>query len=103
MKEIEINYEEMKWREHKAAGNGLKSKLLRAEDGVKTVLFKMPIGFEMKAHTHIKTEQHFILQGKYEIDGKLYTQDTFRFIPAGTIHGPLFSKNGAIILVIRYS
>jgi len=103
MKEIEINSEEMKWREHKAAGNGLKSKLLRAEDGVKTILFKIPKGFEIKAHTHIKTEQHFVLQGKYEIDGKLYTQETYRFMPAGTIHGPLTSKDGAIILVIRYS
>lgn len=102
MKEIEINYEEMNWREHKGAGNGLKSKLLRAEDGVKTILFKMLKGYEMKAHTHTKTEQHIVLQGKYEIDGKLYTQDTFRFIPAGTIHGSLTSKDGAIILVIRY-
>ncbi len=101
MKELEKNIDDMIWREHKETGLGIKSKLIRAKNGKKTILFKMPEGFVMGVHTHTKTEQHFVLQGKYEIGGKIYIPGTYNFISAGTIHGPLTSKSETIILIIR--
>ena len=100
MKHITNIYDELGWE--KAAGYpiGTMIKVLRDEDGAKTILLKLQAGFQMDSHTHIYNEQHVVLRGAYENEGKLFPTGTYRSIPAHKDHGPFISKSGAIILVI---
>ena len=93
-------YDESVWERAEGYPEGTKSKILRDEEGAKTMLLKLPRGFQMGSHTHIYNEQHLVLDGEYESEGKVYPSGTYRLIPAHKNHGPFTSKTGAIILVI---
>lgn len=54
----------------------------------------------MEAHSHNSVEQHYVLEGQYEIEGKVYSKGTYQLLPAGYEHGPFTSEKGAIVLVI---
>ena len=74
-------------------------KVLRDEGEARLVLLKLPAGFRMEAHSHTCCEQHFVLDGEYETRGKEHGPGTCRCIPAHTDHGPIASREGAVILV----
>ena len=93
-------YDKLGWKQAKGYPRGTREKTLRDEGNAKTVLLKLPKGFHMESHSHITTEQHLIIRGKYESEGKVYSSGTYRLIPAGVDHGPFESKTGAVILVI---
>jgi hypothetical protein len=61
MNELSINYQEMEWSEATEYPTGTKMKLLREHGSAKTFLLKLPAGFDMEAHAHMATEQHFVL------------------------------------------
>jgi quercetin dioxygenase-like cupin family protein len=102
MEEITINYEKMKWADAPGYPEGSKIKILR-EGGPgegKTFLHKIKKGFKMEGHSHTTVEQHFVLEGEYESEGKVYKAGTYRLIPKHETHGPFKSSKGAVILVI---
>jgi len=102
MEEITINYEKMKWTDAPGYPEGSKIKILR-EGGPgegKTFLRKIKRGFKMEGHSHTTVEQHFVLQGEYESEGRVYKAGTYRLIPKHKTHGPFKSSKGAVILVI---
>ena len=102
MEEITINYEKMKWTDAPGYPEGTKIKILR-EGGPgegKTFLRKIKRGFKMEGHSHTTVEQHFVLEGEYESEGKVYKEGTYRLIPKHKTHGPFNSSKGAVILVI---
>jgi hypothetical protein len=102
MEEITINYEKMKWTDAPGYPEGSKIKILR-EGGPgegKTFLRKIKRGFKMEGHSHTTVEQHFVLEGKYETEGRVYKAGTYRLIPKHETHGPFKSSGGAVILVI---
>jgi hypothetical protein len=102
MEEITINYEKMKWMDAPGYPEGSKIKILR-EGGpgeTKTFLRKIKRGFKMEGHSHTTLEQHFVLEGEYESEGKVYKAGTYRLIPKHETHGPFKSSKGAVILVI---
>lgn len=45
-------------------------------------------------------EQHIVLKGEYESEGKVFKAGTYRLIPKHETHGPFKSSQGAVILVI---
>jgi len=102
MEETTINYEKMKWTDARGYPEGSKIKILR-EGGPgegKTFLRKIRKGFKMEGHSHTTVEQHFVLQGEYESEGKVCKAGTYRLIPKHKTHGPFKSSTGAVILVI---
>jgi quercetin dioxygenase-like cupin family protein len=102
MEEISINYEKMKWTDAPGYPEGSKIKMLR-EGGPgegKTFIRKIRKGFKMEGHSHTTVEQHFVLEGEYESEGKVYKAGTYRLIPRHETHGPFKSSKGAVILVI---
>jgi len=102
MEEITINYEKMKWTDAPGYPEGSKIKILR-EGGPgegKTFLRKIRKGFKMEGHSHTTVEQHFVLEGEYESEGRVYKAGTYRLIPKHGTHGPFKSSKGAVILVI---
>ena len=96
-----INCNSMEW-EDAAPGftPGTKIKVLRDDENGRTVILKLPKGFRMEGHTHIMNEQHFILKGQYEMNGKVFTQGTYQLIHKEMTHGPYTSETGAEVLVI---
>ena len=101
MLDIIVNCNSMEWREEtKKYPKGTKVKALQGVEGGRSVILKIPEGFKIESHCHIKNEQHFILKGQYEIDGKIYSQGTYQLIHSDMTHGPFTSKTGAEILVI---
>ena len=89
------------WENTKDYPDGTKQKVLRddANNG-KTVLLKLPAGFHMAPHSHITTEQHFVLDGQYTSDGVAYSKGAYKIHFSHEEHGPFESENGALILVV---
>jgi len=93
-------FEDIKWQDATEYAAGTKKKVLRDQDGAKTILLKLPQGFYMAPHSHITAEQHILLKGEYISDGKLYSTGTYQKFEAHEEHGPFESKNGALVIVI---
>lgn len=96
-----VNCNSLEWQD--AEDNfpgGTKIKILRDDADGRTVILRLPKGFRMEGHTHIKNEQHFILKGQYEINGKVCSQGTYQLIHKDMTHGPYTSETGAEVLVI---
>ena len=101
MLDMIVSFKSMEWQDAgDAYPQNTKIKVLRDDDLGRTIVLKIPKGFRMEGHTHIKTEQHFILQGQYEINGQVYGEGTYQLIHPHTTHGPFTSQTGAEILVI---
>lgn len=96
-----INCNSLEWQEAESGfPEGTKVKVLRDDEGGRTVILRLPKGFKMEGHTHIKNEQHFILKGQYEMNGEVFSQGTYQLIHRDMTHGPYTSKTGAEVLVI---
>jgi len=79
---------------------GTFKKTLRNENGAKTILLRLPAGFSMELHSHITVEQHFVLKGAYTNEGITYHEGSYQIFNAHEEHGPFYSKEGALVLVI---
>ena len=88
------------WEDALEYSKGSKKKVLRDQNGAKTILLYLPENFHMDAHTHITTEQHFVLRGEYTIEDKVYPEGTYQIFQPHESHGPFDSKKGALILVV---
>jgi anti-sigma factor ChrR (cupin superfamily) len=100
MKKLLNLFEDSHWEDAKGYPKGTKRKVLRDEDNRKTILLKLPKGFQMGSHSHITTEQHFVLEGAYSSDGEVYPVGSYQIFSAGDEHGPFVSDKGALILVV---
>jgi len=100
MKNLMNLFDDLNWEEANEYFNGTKRKVLRDENGCRTVLLKLPKNFYMAPHSHIITEQHFVLKGEYTSKGKSFPVGSYQIFSKGDDHGPFESKNGALILVI---
>jgi anti-sigma factor ChrR (cupin superfamily) len=101
MLDVIVNCNSMEWQDTvDYYPQGTKIKVLRDDERGRTIILQLPKAFKMEDHSHIKTEQHFILKGQYEIGGKVYSQGTYQLIHTKTTHGPYTSETGAEILVV---
>ncbi len=101
MKKIKNLYDELNWETATGYSEGTKRKVLRDNDEKgQTVLLKLPEGFYMGIHSHITTEQHFVLEGEYQSGEESYPAGSYQIFLKGEEHGPFKSKTGALILVI---
>jgi anti-sigma factor ChrR (cupin superfamily) len=100
MKEKMNLYDDAHWQEASEYGSGAKKKTLRDENGKKAILLRLPENFHMADHTHVTTEQHFILEGEYKSEGKVYHKGDYQIFSAHENHGPFESEKGALVLVV---
>ena len=100
MKDLLNLYDDKNWEKADEYFEGTLRKVLRDENGHRTVLLKLPAGFSMKPHSHLTAEQHFVLKGEYTSDGKLFPEGSYQLFDAGDVHGPFESKNGALVLIV---
>ena len=100
MKELMNVFNNTGWENASNYPKGTLKKVLRNENGAITMLIKFPENFKMEPHSHITTEQHFVLEGSYSSKGKKYSAGSYQLIQEHENHGPFESKEGALILVI---
>jgi len=101
MNAVSVNMNDMEWRPAEGYSSGAEEKVLSVGGSIapRTILLKIPAGWSMDNHSHIFTEQHYILEGEYESKGETYSSGTFRVIPKEVEHGPFTTKTGATILI----
>lgn len=75
---------------------------LRAEPARKarTVLVRLHRGGRAAPHCHIATVQHYVLEGEYESEGKIYGAGTYRLLPGDADVAEMTTQNGVTILMI---
>ncbi len=70
--------------------------------GVVTSIVHLPPGGRIPAHRHqAGSEMHYILEGDLVEAGKPLGVGAFLTHPAGTVHGPHDSRNGAKVLTVQ--
>lgn len=100
MKDLINLFDQLNWENADNYPEGTFKKTLRDEDGAKTILLKMPAGFRMELHSHITSEQNFVLKGAFTYQGITYHEGSYQHFNAHEDHGPYYSKDGALVLVI---
>lgn len=100
MKETINVYDDSHWVDAPEYPSGTKKKVLRDEEDAKTILLKLPKGFFMAPHSHLTTEQHFLIDGEYISEGRTFHAGTYQLFDAHETHGPFESKTGALILMV---
>lgn len=100
MKTLLNLFDQANWEVADNYAKGTFKKILRDEHGASTVLLKLPKGFHMDAHSHVTTEQHFVLEGSYTSEGIRYPEGSYQIIYAHEDHGPFDSEDGAMVLAI---
>ncbi len=93
-------FDDLNWVEANEYFKGTQKKVLRDGDEGKTILLKLPAGFTMQPHSHVVTEQHFVIKGEYKSNGVKIPAGSYQIFFHGDDHGPFESKEGALILVI---
>lgn len=102
MQEVIAKTSEIAWEAAPGYPRETKWKVLRrGSDGEpKTVLLKLPEGFDMPAHSHIYLEHHYLISGEYQLQDEQFPAGTYQVIPPHVDHGPFRSTQGAEVLVI---
>ena len=100
MKKLINLYDDQNWEVANGYPAGTMAKILRDDSKVKTVLLKLPAGFHMAPHSHLTTEQNFLIEGEYELAGESYSAGSYQIFLPGDEHGPFTSKSGAMVLVV---
>ena len=100
MKNLFNLFDQLNWEKADNYPEGTFKKTLRDEDGAKTILLKIPAGFKMEPHSHITTEQNLVLKGAFTNEGITYHEGSYQLFNAHEEHGPFYSKDGALVLVI---
>jgi len=102
MKEIFIRADDIDWQPAEGYPAGAMQKVLHegSDSMPRTFLLKIQAGWMLVEHSHVHTELHYVLEGDYESQDKVYPAGSFRMIPAHTNHGPFTTLAGAVILVI---
>ena len=100
MKNLMNLYDDLNWEDAVDYFDGTKRKVLRNENDAKTVLLKLPKGFFMTPHSHVTTEQDFVLEGEYTNNGKKFSKGSYQIFSPHEEHGSFESKEGALILVV---
>jgi anti-sigma factor ChrR (cupin superfamily) len=93
------SFDDKNWEKAEGYGAGAMRKVLRDENGCKTVLLKLPRHFHMESHSHLNTEQHFVLEETYTINNIPFHKGSYQRIPANEEHGSFDSEDGALLLV----
>lgn len=100
MKNLMNLFDNLNWEKADNYPDGTQRKILRDENGHRTILLKLPKGFYMDPHSHIVTEQNFVLEGEYISNGQVFGKGSYQKFSPHDEHGPFESKEGALVLVI---
>lgn len=72
---------------------------IRYLKGKNTFLVRMAPKSSLPAHEHKYNEQCLMLEGSISGDGRTAYAGDFVFMPAGSLHNPLYSEEGCLFLI----
>ena len=77
-------------------------KVLRDEGGAgaRTLLIRIHPDNDVTPHAHEATVQHYVLEGEYESENRIYAAGTHRLLPPHTNVGAITTQNGATVLLV---
>lgn len=68
-------------------------------DGACTALIRYPPGWRREGPEHITaSEEFYVLDGGFEINGQAYGSDSYSYLPAGWTRHTMSAQSGAVIL-----
>jgi hypothetical protein len=102
MAELTLHTPEMTWEPLPLVPGDAEVKILRsdAEGGARTLLVRLQPGGEIVPHSHLAAVQHYVLDGEYETEGKIFRTGAYRLLPKQADVGKISTQQGAIILMI---
>lgn len=74
--------------------------VLREDHAGTTLLARLPAGGKIGQHRHFGSVQHFVLNGQYESEGKVFKAGTYRAFPKEAHVAPITSDARAVILIV---
>lgn len=85
-----------------AVGKGIMVKHLFTDPqtGTVTTLVKMKPGTRIPLHRHSGIEQCYVLEGDFHADNQKLGAGDFHIAQAGSIHEPVYTVEGALVLII---
>jgi len=95
---IQIQTEDMPWREFKDAPGVAFKTLRKHENGGLTLLLRFEPGARYHTHRHPGGEEYFVLEGELQDLGKDWPAGSYIWHPPGSTHRPA-SKTGCTVLV----
>lgn len=66
----------------------------------KTILVRLHAGGRVTPHSHTAAVQHYVLEGEYESEGKIYGAGTYRLLPGHADVADISTQNGVTTLMI---
>ncbi len=102
MQEVIHHCAYMGWGELRDFPGPADVKMLREEphSGAKTMLVRIPPDGQIIPHCHRGVVQHYVLEGQYETEGKLFGAGSYRLMPEHYDVAPITTKHGVTILMI---
>jgi anti-sigma factor ChrR (cupin superfamily) len=70
-----------------------------ADNGIRMVLYRAGPGAVVDRHRNTVAEECLVLEGEIEIDGAVLRAGDVQLIATDTSHGPITSRNGAVIYI----
>lgn len=67
--------------------------------GKKTMLVRMAPGTTLPQHEHAFAEQCLVLEGSIRSDDTTVQAGDFTYMPAGSMHSPLYTDTGCLLLI----
>jgi predicted ChrR family anti-sigma factor len=94
-----LRAEEGEWHQ---AGKGIQVKQLFVDrqSGTVTTLVKMEPGARIPLHRHHGNEQCYIIEGDFQADNQSLGAGDFHCAQAGSVHEPVYTINGAMVLIV---
>lgn len=102
MEELMLYTPEMTWEPDPFFPGDAEVKILRseAEGGARTLLVRLQPGRKIAPHSHLGVVQHYVLDGEYETEGKIFKAGAYRLLPKEANVGTISTARGTIILMI---
>jgi hypothetical protein len=81
---------------------GGEAKLLSQDSasGAATLLLRLPSGWDSSAYGHLEAADEFlVLEGDLQLNERVFRQDCYACLPAGTVRTRMRSERGALLIV----
>ena len=101
MEDLALFTNDIPWEQVTGHPHEMSRKVLRSgpDGSPRVALLRLATGFEIDSHAHAHAENHYVLEGMYESQGREFPAGTYRYIPRHSQHGPYRSHGGALLLV----
>lgn len=96
---ITLRADEGQWYEV-ATGMSVKQLFFDRETGMVTTLLKMEPGTRIPLHRHRGIEQCYVIEGDFHADNQSLGAGDFHCAQAGSIHQPVYTVGGALVLIV---